>query len=464
MDLNLLRVVDLKQKLREKGLKTSGSKTELILRLHNSQDIGSPTKSPIASPVTSPMTIPVSSPPASMAFTPASTQSHGPENDGLINMDYDVSNEKLKSLLCKMMTAVESTLKIIDKKLEKDEIQALVASIFKETVEFYKEELDVLGKEVRRKKGEVLDEKESHHRTIQEAREEIDTLESQLQIQKSKNDGIVEDLLKSRNTVKILKLECEKIIDENEATEKEMDELRQRNEDLAEKIIIYESMLKEHIEFDSRAIIKNKDIVLMKMRQLVKANQYKITQDKGSHPVPVSTSRQMQKSLGEEIIKYRRLEDEISKEKGSSIKNNEEPRTNQSNNLNNISRVQKIQVKIIADSHGRNLGKVLSDQLNQNSSSFEVKSALHPNAKFHSIVPCIENECQGMTSNDFLIIIAGTNNITKTFKYDPYNDVQKVIEYSDKNRVNIIYVTIPYRYDNTSLNGNIYYSNYIGST
>uniref|UniRef100_A0A8D9F4F7 SAP domain-containing protein n=2 Tax=Cacopsylla melanoneura TaxID=428564 RepID=A0A8D9F4F7_9HEMI len=88
MDLNLLKVVDLKNKLREKGLKTSGLKSALVLRLQDSQDLDSPTKIlsptkiPITSPMTSPMATPISPP---VAFTAALTHELE-ENDVRINM------------------------------------------------------------------------------------------------------------------------------------------------------------------------------------------------------------------------------------------------------------------------------------------------------------------------------------------------------------------------------------------
>uniref|UniRef100_A0A8D8M156 SAP domain-containing protein n=1 Tax=Cacopsylla melanoneura TaxID=428564 RepID=A0A8D8M156_9HEMI len=114
MDLNLLKVVDLKNKLREKGLKTSGLKSALVLRLQDSQDLDSPTKisnptkipqiTIASSPVTSPMATPISSPVENPA---AST--YGPEeNDGLINMG--TQTDKCCMSVIDAMTALEEAI------------------------------------------------------------------------------------------------------------------------------------------------------------------------------------------------------------------------------------------------------------------------------------------------------------------------------------------------------------------
>lgn len=115
MDFSLLKVVDLKQKLREKGLKTSGAKTELILRLQDSQDIENSTKIHVFSfstPVTTPMSSRAVSPVSPSFFTAPTHQSqHGPDNNGLINMDTqtDLNGMSVMDALTSLEEAISST-------------------------------------------------------------------------------------------------------------------------------------------------------------------------------------------------------------------------------------------------------------------------------------------------------------------------------------------------------------------
>uniref|UniRef100_A0A8D8Z2T2 SAP domain-containing protein n=1 Tax=Cacopsylla melanoneura TaxID=428564 RepID=A0A8D8Z2T2_9HEMI len=113
MDLNLLKVVDLKNKLREKGLKTSGLKSALVLRLQDSQDLDSPTKIlsptkiPITSPMASPMATPISPP---VAFTAALTHELE-ENDVRINMG--TQTDKYGMSVTDAMKALEEAISLI---------------------------------------------------------------------------------------------------------------------------------------------------------------------------------------------------------------------------------------------------------------------------------------------------------------------------------------------------------------
>lgn len=67
---------------------------------------------------------------------------------------------------------------------------------------------------------------------------------------------------------------------------------------------------------------------------------------------------------------------------------------------------------------------------------------IYPNANFSHVIKDVETECIDMKENDFLILIAGTNNISHSYQYDPYNDVQKIIECTKESLINVIY-----RYD-----------------
>uniref|UniRef100_A0A8D8Y1R7 Uncharacterized protein n=1 Tax=Cacopsylla melanoneura TaxID=428564 RepID=A0A8D8Y1R7_9HEMI len=347
-------------------------------------------------------------------------------DDNLFNCN-DIINDEQKKLLEKVKTAAECILKKIEK-IGKDDVLEfiyLVSSLFEETVKCFdrkaeelKKEAEILRKELKRKNGEIIEQKKSHHRTVEDAKEEITTLENDLKTQQVRNEKIMEDVMDRDNRLKTLRILYKKLAGENDYNEKEIEDMKRRNEDLAGKVNTYETILKKNIKFDEKAIIKSKELVLMKMRQHVKENERKSIRDEDSN-IRLESIRKAK------ILKM------------------------------------KTKVKILADSHGRGLGTILCNQLNDSVEAFDIQSCIYPNARFVDVIQDIEHECLGLKDDDFLIVIAGTNNIAYKSKYDPYNDIQQIVRTIKDNKINVIYLTIPYRFDMPHLNNQIYYSNCI---
>lgn len=111
-------------------------------------------------------------------------------------------------------------------------------------------------------------------------------------------------------------------------------------------------------------------------------------------------------------------------------------------------------INIVADSHGRKLREMIQDDCK----NYNVYSSIKPNVKMLNILKDAEKEVKTMTTDDFIVIIGGTNDITNCLneKYIP-NKVEKTIQCCSN--TNVIVSAIPYRYDLPHLNRKIYYIN-----
>lgn len=109
-------------------------------------------------------------------------------------------------------------------------------------------------------------------------------------------------------------------------------------------------------------------------------------------------------------------------------------------------------IKLVTDSHGRNLRQKLVNKLNND---YFVQAHISPNAKLGHILNKIEFEATGLTKNDFLIIVGGTNDID-----DRNINMNLLIKNIDEKlkaiiNTNIVLSSIPYRYDKPFYNKKI---------
>lgn len=99
------------------------------------------------------------------------------------------------------------------------------------------------------------------------------------------------------------------------------------------------------------------------------------------------------------------------------------------------------QVLILGDSHGRGLTQTISARLG---SKFKVMSIIKPNAVFDDVVMDIENLCSSFNKNDYVVIIAGTNDFNHSDGSLKLN-LDKINRIAD--RTNIVIPGIPLRFD-----------------
>lgn len=108
-------------------------------------------------------------------------------------------------------------------------------------------------------------------------------------------------------------------------------------------------------------------------------------------------------------------------------------------------------VKLIADSHGRFLREAIVKCSNKNS---EVSAIIKPNGKVCHVLTDLVSESENFSCKDFVIIMAGTNDINKNTEMKLLVDeFEKTIKKCAN--TNIILSALPYRYDAPYLNSKI---------
>lgn len=100
----------------------------------------------------------------------------------------------------------------------------------------------------------------------------------------------------------------------------------------------------------------------------------------------------------------------------------------------------------MSDSHGRGLRQLLQTDL----LGKDVSSVLKPNATLEIVTGGLDCEMANLGSNDHLVILGGTNNISYNRNFDVKQAV-KLIANKTKH-TNVILCTIPLRYDRPDLN------------
>lgn len=124
--------------------------------------------------------------------------------------------------------------------------------------------------------------------------------------------------------------------------------------------------------------------------------------------------------------------------------------------IENIAEIQpKKKIVILGDSHGRNCSKVLIELLN--CSKFEIQTIFKPNAAYEYVVSDIENLTRDLSMQDFVIIMAGTNDIIR--KRTVSNElIERTV--NSLSHTNAIFVTVPFMNIKENLNDRIYFHNY----
>lgn len=110
----------------------------------------------------------------------------------------------------------------------------------------------------------------------------------------------------------------------------------------------------------------------------------------------------------------------------------------------------KNKILILSDSQGRNSAALLNKLLDYN---YSVQSVCKPNAMFDDVVSDVDNLSKYFTRNDFVIILAGSNNV---LKHKPISQETFEKLYCVSKRVNLIYTAIPYWKNNCDLNNSLF--------
>lgn len=124
------------------------------------------------------------------------------------------------------------------------------------------------------------------------------------------------------------------------------------------------------------------------------------------------------------------------------------------NNHNKISlkipASQNKKVLILGDSHGRDLAITLRTQL---ADIYDIKCIFKPNALFTEVISDYKRLTQGFNKNDFVILIAGSNDAIKK----GYLDKNKVLDtFKNLCNTNVVITTIPYWRNRIVLNNIIH--------
>ncbi|KAG8316951.1 hypothetical protein J6590_037296 [Homalodisca vitripennis] len=98
----------------------------------------------------------------------------------------------------------------------------------------------------------------------------------------------------------------------------------------------------------------------------------------------------------------------------------------------------------MADSHGKNLSDLIHQQATVNVCSF-VRSGTN----FNKVIEEVQQLTTDLTKNDYLLVIAGTNNVESTSVNRLMEDVHSLIR--DSSHTNLILATLPMRHDKPKL-------------
>lgn len=117
-----------------------------------------------------------------------------------------------------------------------------------------------------------------------------------------------------------------------------------------------------------------------------------------------------------------------------------------SDKISNVSlNEEKQKIKILSDSHGRHVSKMLVDKIGDN---FKIEGTVKPNGKLYDVIKLNDEERMNLNNDDFVIIIAGTNDIDEPSKYSVQKYCSELKENISKlKHTNVILSAIPYRFD-----------------
>ncbi|KAK5638780.1 hypothetical protein RI129_013075 [Pyrocoelia pectoralis] len=138
----------------------------------------------------------------------------------------------------------------------------------------------------------------------------------------------------------------------------------------------------------------------------------------------------------------------------NNIKNREDIKIigNRNGNSNFIEKRKK-KILILGDSQTRDMGLILKSLLSTN---FIVSNIFKPNGLLEDVVINISELTTEFSCDDFVIILAGSNNGLKGTKFDPVF-LTKICEV--KNKTNLILISTPFHHNKPLLNNFIYENN-----
>jgi hypothetical protein len=102
----------------------------------------------------------------------------------------------------------------------------------------------------------------------------------------------------------------------------------------------------------------------------------------------------------------------------------------------------KKKIWICADSHGRDL----SWEINQKVFSYEAIGFVRPGARTKQVVE-IYNNPNEVQSEDVVVIITGTNDVSKNESTEVVQEISSLLQFNDRPTCNIILVDLPKRHD-----------------
>lgn len=118
-----------------------------------------------------------------------------------------------------------------------------------------------------------------------------------------------------------------------------------------------------------------------------------------------------------------------------------------------------MRVLVLGSSHCRGVGVLLNHSLNEIKIRADVLTVCKPNGKLVDIVKNIDSLTKNLTKSDIVIICGSTNDING---YDPYVlTIERALHRvaAIEGRCEIKMLNIPYRYDTTHLNHDIWVAN-----
>lgn len=192
--------------------------------------------------------------------------------------------------------------------------------------------------------------------------------------------------------------------------------------------------------------LKNLCSLMSEEIEKLKESLSKNVDSKTSTQLPINTKKQEEsKSSGENT------------ENGRNKTYCEVLKTATNNRVQGENKRRKGRVLLLTSSHGRGCSDLLDKSLKQN---YDVQCFFKPSAPINAIVESVREQTKDFGTNDYLIVLGGTNNITEPNMNHLPQVIQKIEEIVPlSQKTNVIISTIPNRFDRPELNKTINLTN-----
>jgi hypothetical protein len=114
-------------------------------------------------------------------------------------------------------------------------------------------------------------------------------------------------------------------------------------------------------------------------------------------------------------------------------------------------RRSKRRVLVVSDSHGREMGPLISAALGRSHESTVIS---RPGAGFNAVTSDVEQLADNFNFNDHVVVIGGTNDVVEHGSQTYRIDIKPILTLAE--RTNVIVAGIPFRYDKPLMNGNVF--------